>query len=280
MGSLEAENAKLHSANVIRSNKFYAKRGAITSNMEDASQSIANAMYAIGFTLTEAKQVARMHEQVAWSIQRQFTTYTNALALSNPKAYHHVYEPNKVGQTRYKLFNLIVDKKQYKSSMKMSLQYYPSTMMVPPTVTKGGKREGYQTKKRHKFPNKAMVFEYGFPITIKPKNGDYLVFLSNKKTARHKLFSGNTMFLGGPYRPPPIIHIDTKKQATFGSMSKTAITFFETQAPRIAHGIYAKQPKYAARAARAAARRSLKLGIASDAVAKTVGMKEAERMGW
>lgn len=280
MASLEAENVKLRSANVIRSQKFYARRGLITSNMEDASQSIANVMYAIGFSLTEAKQVARLQEQVAWSIQRQFTTYTNALAMSNTKAYHHVYEPNKVGQTRYKLFNLIVDKKQYKSTMKMSLQYYPSVMMVPPTVTKGGKRDGYQTKKRHKFPNKAMVFEYGFPITIKPKNGDYLVFLSNNKNARQKLFSGNTMFLGGPWRPPPIIHIDTKKQATFGSMSKTAVSFFETQAPRIAHAIYAKQPKRAGRAARAAAHRSLKLGIASDSVAKSVGMREAERAGW
>lgn len=280
MASLEADNAKLHAARVIKSNKVYGKRGLITSNMEDASQSIANVMYAIGFTLTEAKQVARMQEKVAWSIQRQFTTYANTLAMGNPEAFHHVYEPKKVGQTPYKLFNLIVDNKQYKSTMRLNLQYYPSKMMVPPTVTRGGKRDGYQTKKRHKFPNKAMVFEYGFPITIRPKNGDYLVFLSNNKNARQKLFSGNTVFLGGPYRPAPVVHIDTKKQATFGSMSRAAVAFFETQAPKIASGIYAKQPKRAARAARAAAHRSLRLGIASDSVAKTVGMKEAEKVGW
>lgn len=280
MASLEVENAKLHSAKVIGSRTVHAKRGLIRSNLEAASQSISNALYAIGFTLTEAQQVARMQEQVAWNVQRQFITYANTIARGNTKQFHHVYEPGHIGETRYKLFDLIVDKKQYKSSMRLNLQYYPSTMLVPPTVTRGGRRDGYKTKKRHKFPYKAMVFEYGMPITIRPTNGLYLVFLSNKKSARHKLFSGNTMFLGGPYRPPPLIRINTKKQETFGSMTKTATAFFAVQAPQIARGVYAKQPRRAASAARAAVHRQLKLGVASESVAKSVGMKEAERTGW
>ena len=279
VGSLEAENMKLRSANVIRSQKFYAQRGMVRSNLADASQSIANVMYAIGFTLTEAQQVARMQEQVAWSLQRQFIHRINIRAAANHKAFHHVYEPNHIGETPYKLFNLLVDNQQYRSTMRMNLRYYPSKMMVPPTVTKGGARDGYSTKKRHRFPNKAMAFEYGRTLYIRPKNGNYLVFLSNNKSAKHKKYSGNTVFLGGPYRPTPLIVIRTKNYQTFGSLTKAAEQFFQERALITANKIYARQPKRMAVAGRLAAHRGLRLGIASDSAAKAIGKSASKEAG-
>lgn len=261
MPSLEAVYQQLTSANVVTGK---ISDGIIKSNINDASQSIANAMYAIGFSLSEAEAVAAMQRSVAYDVKTRFQFKMNALSAGSPKAFWHLYEPNHIGQTGYRLFDLDVKGKQYKSVMAMEITFRPSKMLTPLAPPD---KNGRTTRNRHTFPMKAVVFEFGKTITISPKNGRYLVFQGR----------GGTVFLGGPGKKVPRVIINTREQASFGALTKTAQAFFQMEAGAVASNSYKKSLKRAGEAGRIAARRSIHVSMPTDSMAKTVG-REAARL--
>ncbi len=261
MPSLEAVYQQLNSSNPVSGK---VSTGMIHSNINDASQSIANVMYAIGYSLSEAEAVAAMQRSVAFDIKRRFQFKMNALAAGAPRAFWHMYEPNHVGQTGYRLFDLTTRGTQYKSVMAMDITFRPSNMLTPLAPPDGN---GKTTKNRHKFPYKATVFEFGQTIHITPKNGTYLVFRGNK----------GTVFMGGPGRPVPHITINTRKQQTFGALTKAANAFFQMEAKNVASNAYKRHLKKAGDAGRLAAKRKVHVAVPNVSLAKAVG-KEASRV--
>ncbi len=261
MPSLEMVNQELNAANVVVGK---VSKGMIKSNINDASQSIANAMYAIGYSLTEADAVAAMQRSVAFDIKRRFQFKMNSLSTASPKQFWHLYEPNHIGQTGYRLFNLDVKGRQYKSVMAMEINFMPSKMLTPLDPPDSN---GKTTRSRHKFPMKAVVFEFGQDIHITPKNGSYLVFQGRE----------GTVFMGGPGHPTPHITINTRKQKTFGSLTQAAVAFFEMEAKTVASNAYKRNLRKAGEAGKMAAKRAVHVSIPTDTLAKSVG-KEASRI--
>lgn len=261
MPSLEAVFQELNGSNPVVGS---LGKGMIKSNINDASQSIANAMYAIGYSLSEAEAVAGMQRSVAWDVKRRFQFKINTLATAAPKEFWHMYEPNHVGSTGYRLFNLDVAGNQYKSVMSLEIKFRPSTMLTPlaePDIN------GKTTKNRHRYPNKAMVYEFGQTVTILPRHGLYLVFRGK---------DGDTVFLGGQKRPNTMVEIDTRKQKTFGSLTKAANAFFAMEAKGVASNAYKRHLSKAHEAGALAARRAIHVKMPSVTIAKSVGM-EASR---
>jgi len=265
VGSLEQEFAMLQSSNPLAGG-FPSTTGMIKSNINKAPQSIANAAYAAGYVMTAPEQVYAMQLKLANSLERSHRAYINGMAIANPKKFHHVYEPNHTGQTAYRLFDLIVADKRYQSTMKLQLRYRPSKMLTPvrqELATPG--KTGKFVKRRHKFPDRAMAFEYGKSLNIKPKgNGKFLVFFADGKIHFLRLKS---------------VTIDTRKQATFGAMSAATRAYFEGPAKATAAKAYERQVRKAKLAGSIAALRGIQVNIPSSSVAKSIGRSVATEVG-
>lgn len=263
MPNLEAVNTSLNT-NKFNTTKPPKSFSGISGNLNPASQSIMNAMYAIGYSLSDSENVGKVQASVERAIKRRYLAYMRNMALANPRAFWHAYEPNKIGLTSARLFDIKASEKQYKSSMPMQLFYRPSVMMtpVPPPLNSPGP-SGKYVKRRHKFPNKAIVHEYGQTVTIRPIKSDVLVMTFDRKTVR--------------FVSKPII-INTKKRETFGQITASTITFFQTAAIPTAIPSYKRYAKEAAEAGRRAAKRNVYVKVPSDKMAKTIGKQFAKRV--
>ena len=101
------------------------------------------------------------------SIDLEFGQYLDAKARVKPKSLHHVYEWNKTGNPKARLFNL----KQLDApglSFRIDTEFKLSKSAVP--------NKDKKQKKKYIFAEKASVMEAGMPIIIKPKSADRLVF--------------------------------------------------------------------------------------------------------
>ena len=87
-----------------------------------------------------------------------FESYVDNIARSNTYKYHHVYEFNQVGNKNARLFAATIS-----DSGKPMLSYSFKQSTKPSA-------SGYV------FSNKAFVMENGIPMTITPKDSEYLVF--------------------------------------------------------------------------------------------------------
>lgn len=269
MSSLEKERKKLDAAII----KFSSSKSArMPNNLGERTAGLAAMMFASGYTLTESVNVSAMQEKVEKKISKEFLKFINTLAMSTPKSFWHVYEPNKVGITSARLFDLKSSDKVFKSVMRMELTFKPSKMMTPvPEELKQPGPTGKFVKRRHKFPNKALTYEYGTTIHVRVKKAKYLAFLSNKPAkASRRLPSGNYINF---YKS---ITIDTKSQPTYQSLSRTAKDFMDERAPRIAQDVYEKQAKYMREAGIMAVRKSITVKTPSNSAAKSMGKKIAK----
>lgn len=102
----------------------------------------------------------------------EFDTYMNALAKSNPKRFHHVYEWNRVGVPGYRLWRHRLIGTPNASFQTATYEFIPSVTPVPkPKVANLPAR---QKLKKYIFHAKATVMELGLPVTIKGRNGNRL----------------------------------------------------------------------------------------------------------
>ena len=95
----------------------------------------------------------------AFVIKNYFEGYMDSKARQDSKAYHHVYEFNRTGQSDSRLF-------------KASVTSNPAAAVISFNFTpaKNPNKYGYS------FPNKAEVMESGKPIRVTPKKDEYLKF--------------------------------------------------------------------------------------------------------
>ncbi len=98
-------------------------------------------------------------------IAKDFGSYLDAQARSNPKTLHHMYEWKKVGDSNSRLFSLKVNSVSG-LGFTITPDFLLSKSMVPSTMGKA----------KYVFANKAKVMEDGNPVIIKPRNSKRLVF--------------------------------------------------------------------------------------------------------
>lgn len=105
---------------------------------------------------------------------KDFIKHTHLVAVSNPKAFHHIYEWNKVGKENARLFKLVRSRVSG-GKMSISTQFIESRTIVPVSkqlMTPG--KTGRVVKSKYVFKNKAEIMESGKPVRISPKVSDYL----------------------------------------------------------------------------------------------------------
>lgn len=117
----------------------------------------------------------------AFVVKNYFNQYLDMQARSNPKAYHHVYEFNRTGDSNSRLFKATVTSNPTAAVLSFSF-----------TPAKNPNEYGYS------FPNKATVMEEGSTIIITPKNSEYLKYaLKDGRFVTSKKSVINNP--GGPY---------------------------------------------------------------------------------
>lgn len=97
-------------------------------------------------------------------LQKDFGLYMDAQARSKPKMLHHIYEWQKIGNEKARLFKL----NQIPStgiSFKVGYEFLQSKSPVPGN-----------SKKKFIFANKAQIMEQGRIVNISPKNANRIVF--------------------------------------------------------------------------------------------------------
>lgn len=105
-----------------------------------------------------------------------FIRRTNAVASSNPKRFHHVYEWNNVGRDNQRLFKIV--RKSVKSGkMIIGSEFLDSRRPVPVDPRLKSRRNSSRSvKANHIFSKKASVMESGRPLRISAKASKTLVF--------------------------------------------------------------------------------------------------------
>lgn len=110
---------------------------------------------------------------------KDFIKHTHLIAVSNPKAFHHIYEWNKVGKENARLFKLIRSRVSG-GRLLIKTDFTRSNSLVPISkqLTVPGKT-GKVVKSKYIFKDKASVMESGKPVRITAKVSNYLAFPSN-----------------------------------------------------------------------------------------------------
>lgn len=101
----------------------------------------------------------KINRGAAFIIKNYFDNYMDQRARQSTKAYHHVYEFNKTGQSNARLF-----KGTIVNALDSAVITYNFTTAKEPNLN------GYA------FPNKATIMEEGKPLVITPKRGKYLKY--------------------------------------------------------------------------------------------------------
>lgn len=100
-------------------------------------------------------------------INKDFGEYIDSSARVKPASLHHVYEWNKVGQDKSRLFKLNrMDADGL--SFRVTYDFKISRSSVP--------SKNKKQKKKYIFANKASIMEAGMPVIIRPKSAERLVF--------------------------------------------------------------------------------------------------------
>lgn len=110
---------------------------------------------------------------------KDFIKHTHLVAVSNPKAFHHIYEWNKVGKENARLFKLV--RSQVSGGrMTIKTQFTKSNTLVPISkqLSTPGKT-GKSVKSKYIFKDKASIMESGKPVRISAKASDYLAINSS-----------------------------------------------------------------------------------------------------
>jgi hypothetical protein len=110
-------------------------------------------------TYNKPKNKRRISRGAALLVKNYFDVYMDSLARKSVKSFHHIYEFDKTGDKGARLFKGAVTDAPNGAVLSYKL-----------TLAKSPNRNGYD------FPNKAEVMEDGNPITIFPKNKQYLKY--------------------------------------------------------------------------------------------------------
>jgi hypothetical protein len=236
--------------------------GSIHHNLNAISQSIGNSIYTLAWGLSSPHALDKISNSIERSVKPRFHRHIANAANINRSSLWHMYEPNHIGSTRYRLFDFNIVRHIEGADFGAAVSFRPSSMLVSLTemqATPG--KTGKVVKKRHRFYNKAEVLEFGKPIVIKPKHGKYLVFEPRP---------GFLSFVRGKGEKPAVIRMQTKNRSTYGAFNVQMEKFFTGPGRQIGLAAIEKYSKNVLKNAELAAliRNS---NISSDAVAKGIG---------
>jgi len=248
----------------IQSSVLIKKSGGQTSQINKMQQALAQSVYTLAHAFGDSKALDGEEQILTRSLSNRFNPVINALAINNKKAFWHLYESNHIGQTRYRLFEFNTRSLNHKSLFRSTVQFRPSKMFVPltPLQVEPNPTTGRRVTSRHRFVNKAMTYEYGLPVTIRPKNAKKLVFERNDML----------IFTKGP------VTRDSSKSQMFGSLQQAVISYFQNQGTQSVTNDVRKAAKESVRSAERGSRVNLEVNMANDAAAKAVANRVARRL--
>ena len=110
----------------------------------------------------------------------EFTMHMAALAPANPSRFHHVYEWDRVGDPNAKLWKDVL--RGGGNSRVATFEWRASKSVVPVREDVGESKDGNRPKQIHVFVWKAPMMEYGTPVTIGPKRGNWIAYFTGPYT--------------------------------------------------------------------------------------------------
>lgn len=126
--------------------------------------------------------------KMSWAeTAKDFDVFMDAVARSNPQAYHHMYEWNKVGIPGARLWNQTLTTNKAGTGI-ASFEFQPSVTPVPPPRYPVGEVSRLSGEK-YVFHSKAAVMEFGIPVTIRSRTSGGLIFIPAPELPRGYLFA-------------------------------------------------------------------------------------------
>jgi hypothetical protein len=149
----------------------------------DVAENIARHVYFVFNVYDEAvvrePNIKMIESWVIEGLAVDFYDYIDAKAKTDRKKFHHIYEFGEIGQPNSRLFKVISARNTtgsggFEKGTRASVRFLNAKKPTPESSSFSGKQ--------YVFKNKALVFERGTPIKIKPNNSrNLLVFPENKK---------------------------------------------------------------------------------------------------
>jgi hypothetical protein len=234
------------------------------------SQSIANSIATVAWAIASPRGQGNIQKTIETSVNRKFLPYMNSMSRANKKSMHHLYEWNKVGSTRHRLFDLVIPPtSRGRANFSMGIRFRPSRTLVPLTEAQANPGPtGKVVKKVHVFWNKAMVMEYGQKVIVRPKSSRFLAF--DTPPGLPTTPSGLT-FTSHP------VYIDYSSRPTYHGLQNAIEGFFSGYGQReIKNGM----DGYGRSVRRGAGRAShmISVSVPSDAYAHAVASRMANAM--
>lgn len=245
----------------------------ITNDMNKIGQSIAQGAYTMAYALQSEVPLLKLQKSVETSVRRRAFPFINNMALRSPRTFWHLYEPNHVGESRYALFTFDVQQVAGRAaSFNMGIRLKPSTMTTPLTAAQKTPGEtGKVVQQRHRFYNKAMVFEYGLPTVIRPISGSAMAF---DMPVDNLIFRGPNGTAGGLFT----IKIDHSRMPNRNALRNSVDLFFESVGATVVQGVAKRWAENTAVAAGRAATVNLTASSGSDARARSVAKAAADAL--
>jgi hypothetical protein len=164
----------------------------------------------------------------------QFITETHAMASANPRAFHHVYEWEHIGDFGFQLFKPTMRGQGGRKSI--SWEWRASKTTVPTETDIEGNRkfpewfDSSRLNRVHVFVWKAPIMEYGMTVHVRPKLSSVLVFPVSEGTGlRNRANSvGGVVFTSDPVTIP-----NPGGNEVQGSFTKWFVGWFGSRAPQV-----------------------------------------------
>lgn len=152
---------------------------SVRFNSKEINKILKNSVnYSEGFIESVESQQTNLNKRLGEFTEKALGKYIDTKARIEPKAFHHIYEWNKVGVESERLFN--IKSVATRTSIRITGNFLPSK-------TKSA-------TSKEPFVNKASIMEAGFAIDISPKNSNYLVFEVDGET----VFTTNSVYVEHP----------------------------------------------------------------------------------
>lgn len=167
-----------------------------SGNLRPAA-TVMGAMDGVGGAVRTKGYIESVSRSAHRLLSLRFNEYMHAVAKSNPKAYHHVYEWDMTGTPGAQLWKN--ELKGRGSQRTKTFSFTPSKTKVPaPPVGPGP--TGKQVQSEHIFAAKAPIMEYGIPVKI---TGDILfIYLGERsESGEEYTFTSNPVIIDKPGGP-------------------------------------------------------------------------------
>lgn len=186
--------------------------------------SALGAIAGIGSAIQTSVYINDIVEDAFRIASKEFNLSMDALAMSIPKEFHHVYEWDKVGIPSAKLWRNVL--RGTGASRKASFEFRPSITPVPRNVFPPSSTGKQLNPEPVYFHAKAWVMEYNIPVHVTPKKAGVLFFDMQKRISTR--YGKHVPFIFSPYA-----HIEFPGGKVHGNFTEAFANWWSLKAPTV-----------------------------------------------